>query len=588
MKTQFKWMSLAIANATLISLAGCGGGDDAPATSSTPTDGSPTAVVTTPPVVVTTPTAVVTTPTTVVTTPTTVVSTPTVPAFTTVTLTGFVMQGQGVKNAVVCMDLNANNVCDTTEPKAAKTGADGAYSLSYNANDIATAQVAAASLIAPMVPGLLTDPNATVDADDPTATNTQKAFVLKQVPGKSGQINPLTTMVALGMAGGMTEAVARTNLALQLGITAAKIDNYQDDPVITLAAPTARLMAKMAFATMEDGTPVLADQSAAVVAANGDMRSLRYTDAANYSFLTFNTLAKPAGTPGRSIEDFRSGLTAGVATASLYNQAYLTPAGWVRCDASVPLITTAGSPSRTTFCNAQDSVGFTVPTDVAGTSMVSLVNAMQTDGATNSINNGLTTTNLLTALGTATFPTGSATTLRTTLNVTQPIFINSLNTDGFSQATTATLEQLIANRPASGVNLPNVGTSFTLGLGSGNLKNLRVAFTGVTNTTTGTVQFYECDLNAALTIASNCATTTAGTYTISTVHGARVMRFAGHAPTVMNHTRGFAEVKNVPSVIGGDWVFIVRETKTDVDSNLSKTKRLNATAFAAMRTKLGI
>ncbi len=581
MKTQFKWMSLAIANAALISLAGCGGGDDAPATASTPTDGSPT-------VVVTTPTVVVTTPTAVVTTPTTVVSTPTVPAFTTVTLTGFVMQGQGVRNAVVCMDLNANNVCDTTEPKAAKTGADGAYSLSYNANAITTAQVAAASLIAPMVPGLLIDPNATIDADDPTATNTQKAFVLKQISGKSGQINPLTTMVALGMAGGMTEAVARTNLALQLGITAAKIDNYQDDPVITLATSTARLMAKVAFATMEEGTAVLADQSAAVLAANGDMRSLRYTDAANYSFLTFNTLAKPAGMPGRSIEDFRSGLTAGVATASLYNQAYLTSAGWVRCDASVPLIATIGNPSRTTFCNAQDSVGFSVPTDIAGTSMVSLVNAMQTDGATNTINNGLTTTNLLTALGTATFPTGSATTLRTTLNVTQPIFINSLNTDGFSQATTGTLEQLIANRPASGVNLPNVGTSFTLGLGSGNLKNLRAAFTGVTNTTTGTVQFYECDLNAALTIASNCATTTAGTYTISTVHGARVMRFAGHAPTVMNHTRGFAEVKNVPSVIGGDWVFIVRETKTDVDSNLSKTKRLNATAFAAMRTKLGI
>ena len=56
----------------------------------------------------------------------------------------------------------------------------------------------------------------------------------------------------------------------------------------------------------------------------------------------------------------------------------------------------------------------------------------------------------------------------------------------------------------------------------------------------------------------------------------------------MNHTRAYAEVKNAPSVIGGDWVFIVRENKTDVDSNLSKTKRLNAAAFAAMRTKLGI
>ena len=38
------------------------------------------------------------------------------------TLTGSVVVDQAVQNAVVCMDLNANSVCDTGEPVSAKTG----------------------------------------------------------------------------------------------------------------------------------------------------------------------------------------------------------------------------------------------------------------------------------------------------------------------------------------------------------------------------------------------------------------------------------------------------------------------------------
>lgn len=585
MKTRIKWMALAIANAALVTIAGCGGGGgDAPAPSaSTPTTTTPTAVVTTP-------TAVVTTPTAVVTTPTTVVTTPTVSALTTVTLTGFVMQGQGVKNAVVCMDLNANNACDATEPKAAKTGADGAYSFTYDGNAISAAQVAAASLIAPMVPGITNGPNSTIDADDPANANTTTAFVLKQVRGKSGQINPLTTLVAQGMAGGMTEAVARANLALQLGITAAKIDNYQDDPASGQAVAAARLMAKASFAALEEGTATLVNQSAAVAAGPNDLRSLRYTDASNFSFQTFNNITKPAGTSAREVEDFRTGQTAGAATAAqaLYNQAYLTAAGWRRCDMATPVQTTSGSPNRATFCNALNSINFRQSTSIDGANMAGVIAALQADSTTNTINNGLTTTHLLTALGTAAFPAGSTRSLRTSVNLTQPIFINSINTDGRPQAEATTLEQLMAAKQATGVSLPSFGSSLNLGLGSGNFKNLRVAFTGVTSTTTGTVQFYECDLDANLVNPSNCATTTAGTYTISTVNGARIMRFTGHAATVMNHVRSYAEVKNAPQVIGGDWVFIVRETKPDVNSNVNKQIRFNATAWAAMKAQLGL
>ena len=36
------------------------------------------------------------------------------------------MVNQAIQNAVVCMDLNANNACDAGEPVSARTGATGA------------------------------------------------------------------------------------------------------------------------------------------------------------------------------------------------------------------------------------------------------------------------------------------------------------------------------------------------------------------------------------------------------------------------------------------------------------------------------
>ena len=66
------------------------------------------------------------------------------------------------------------------------------------------------------------------------------------------------------------------------------------------------------------------------------------------------------------------------------------------------------------------------------------------------------------------------------------------------------------------------------------------------------------------------------------------MRFEGHAPTIMNHNRVYTEVQNVPSVVSGKWVYQARENKPDFNSNFSMSKRLNATAWQAMRTQLGL
>ena len=142
-----------------------------------------------------------------------------------ITLSGEVARLGTLKNVIVCLDLNGNDACDSGEPASSATGADGKYSLSTTAS-----QGAAARLIAPVKTG---DPAATttaIDSHNPAVAATDADYVLKRPAGSGGAINPLTTLAQAGVAAGMTEADARANVALQLAIGAAKIDDYQDDP----------------------------------------------------------------------------------------------------------------------------------------------------------------------------------------------------------------------------------------------------------------------------------------------------------------------------------------------------------------------
>ena len=507
------------------------------------------------------------------------------PAPAPFTLTGTVAVDQAIQNAVVCMDLNANNLCDTGEPASAKTGANGAYSLTYDPAAVAAAQVAAASLIAPMVPGAPTDANTTIDAAEPGVVLAEKAYVLKQVPGKSGQINPLTTLVAAGIQAGLAENTARTNAAAQLAIAEAKIDNYQDDPVFneTNLVDNARLMALVTAGALEAGAILVVSPLAAAGASPGNLTTLNYAGATDYFVRSASNLAVAAGATSADSQDFRTGLTAGQPTAVnlLYQQAYLTPTGWTRCTDSIST-STRGVPSRDTYCNVSKSVGFPVFADIAGQSMADVVTAMQADTRTNTINNGISTTNLLAALGTATFRAGSTTRVRTNVSLNQPIFISNLNSDYRPQAEATTLVQLIAAKPASGVNLATAAGSLSLGLSTSDQLNLRVAFTGTTDATTGTVQFYDSDLNAA-----DCTATQPGTYAISTVYGVRVMRFTGHAPTTFsNQETLYAELKSAST--GLDYVYRARQAKPTFTASFGSNKRLNGTAWTEMKKQLGL
>lgn len=508
------------------------------------------------------------------------------PAATTVTLSGAVMVDQAIRNAVVCLDVNANDSCDADEPASARTGADGGYSLTVDSARFPAVDLARLSLIAPMVPGAIGDPTTTIDAADTSVGNTATRYVLRQVPGMAGQINPLTTLVARGIAQGMSEAEARTNVGMQLKISAAQIDNYQGEATTSSAQvrDNARTIALVVSGALEDGVTLsVGDQLAAVTAANGDLASLSYTDAANYFVRYFARGDKLAGTPGVPTLDVRTGRINGTVRSfeSLYGFAYLTPSGWTRCDG--PFESNSGAPNRSVYCGVSNSVGYTRPIGIAGRSMADVVRELQTDPG-NVINVGVPVDNLLGKLGNSVFPAGSALNERHTLTLNSGIQIANLATDGRPASESGTLEQLITTHPAAGIALPF--GSLTLGLGSSSSKNLRVAFTGIISATSGTVQFYECDLSV-LNAVSNCIATDVGIYSIETVYGARVMRFTGNAPTAMNNTRMYVEVQNAPAVATGNRVFLARENKPDFASNISVQKRLNATASAAIQAALG-
>lgn len=504
-------------------------------------------------------------------------TTPTPSPLPPVKLTGKVFIDQAVKNALVCMDLNANNVCDTAEPRSANTDVDGAYSLSYDPNVITAAQVAAAPMIAQIFAGTQAT-GASIDAGDAASTVSNKAYALSAPSGQTGQINPLTTLVQVGIASGLTRATSEAAVALQLGFPAAEIYDYQTNAAFNdkEVHDNARLMAKITASALEQGATlsVIDSANATTAAASDQLASLTYTDANNYYIRTFSTDNKVNPNTGRfTLTDLRSGKTAGTALAHdvLYPTVYLTATGgWVRCDELAALTSTIGTPSRSSYCTGSSpSAGFTIETDLSGLKMADVVTQMQAE--TDSSN---TITMSPTLLGVAVFPTGAKLNKRKSLNLAQNIFINNTNTDG-GVAGAKSLETTIAARPSASVNLTT--GSGTIGLGLIDATHaLRVAF----KDTISAAQFYSCDYVLASNSISNCALSTTGTFAISTVNGVRIISFADHPVTTMSHVRGLVEYS------GG--VAIFRKNKPDLASNLAPSQRLNGPAWVAMKSVLGL
>ncbi|MEI2745629.1 MAG: hypothetical protein V9G22_09380 [Ottowia sp.] len=508
------------------------------------------------------------------------------------TLQGQVTRNAALKDATVCLDLNANDACDAGEPTSAPTGANGMYSVTAM-----PAQTTGVRLIA------VVKANLTADASNPAQpVTTTTDYVLKRPAGSAGGINPLTTLVQVGVAAGMSNSQARTNVATQLGIAAGKIDDYQGDPPAsdTQVQDTARWIAAFTSIALRDGIPLAVADPSVAGSASEQMDNLIWADASNFYWRSLQAAARPTGSATTTVADARAGKIAGAtrpdfgAANSLYRSAYLTPGGWQMCGRNTPAITsTGGNPSRSLYCGTSSAVTLSQPSAVAGEAMAALVTRWQADPATNRINNdGTSTAALVGALGATAFPAGAEEAQRRGLTLTADILVDNTWTRGLAQARGTTLAAMVTNHPVASVNLTDGTTSaqttISLGLGSGATKNMRVAF----GPAAGAAQFYECDLDASGTVFAvppNCAPTTAGTYSIETVNGASIMRFAGH-PAVVS-TSSYEVVYTEIDWGGGagnQWVYRAHATKPDWQFRHARSMRLNTTAWSALKAQLGL
>jgi len=134
-----------------------------------------------------------------------------------------------IQGALVCLDKNANGVCDIGEPQG-KTAADGSVTLSMPAADAHQYAVLA-----------VVDTDA-VDADHGPVTT---AFTLKAPADQPAVVSPLTTLVAAqAEAANSSSADAEKAVQDKLGISSSLFANFsgQSDSASQHAATVARLL----------------------------------------------------------------------------------------------------------------------------------------------------------------------------------------------------------------------------------------------------------------------------------------------------------------------------------------------------------
>lgn len=484
-----------------------------------------------------------------------------------VQVSGKVVINQAIKGATVCLDLNSNQVCDTTEPTSAVTGTDGAYSFSYDGTAITAEQIAKSAVIA-RIPAA-----SAADATTPAIVAINADIVLAAPASTPSQINPLTTLLWTGISAGLTQAKAEADVAIQLNITAAKIYDYQADANdSTQLLDNARSLALATAKVLSQGLALNVVDTATAAADTISLRQFTFTDANNYSSRAYAS-TDIAGTGLRQVLDQRSGLSAGTAIVSnlLYSTAYLTPKGWQTCDAS-GFTVTRGTPYRSNFCGAGlPQLSYSTDlTDVSGQKMSDVITKLQaaTDGSN--------TLNLDPSLvGSATFPTGSTLQTYNNFDIGRAIWINNLNSANEVLPRFTSLEAFIASRLTANVVL-NPASGITWIGYTGDLNHwLAASFTD----TKSQAQYYSCTFNATTNTFTTCAPAGTGTFSIVTVNGSRLIQFQGQP----------APVASVTYTVGyGEYNGIVARYRQANPSQTATTRRLNGTGWQALKTALGI
>lgn len=150
------------------------------------------------------------------------------PAAETVSIQSTVVDG-AIGNALVCLDLNTNGACDSSEPSA-RTDADGNSTLVVNKADAGKY---------PIVAIVGTD---AVDKDNGPVT---VAYTLKAPADASAVVSPLTTLVQAHIeASQLSTADAEAAVKDQLGVTSSLLADFTKatDDAGKFAATVARLV----------------------------------------------------------------------------------------------------------------------------------------------------------------------------------------------------------------------------------------------------------------------------------------------------------------------------------------------------------
>ena len=507
---------------------------------------------------------------------------------------GKVAIDQGIKNAKVCADLNANSSCDSSEPTQAATGADGAFQLSYQPTDPASESSAKAAALLAVIS------ETSVDAASPSDTATRKSYVLSAPAGKSAQINPLTTLVQRYMkSSGSAIAAAEAAVAKQLGISVTEIYDYQSLPLSSAAAlpDNARTAAKVTAYSLELGADTRTLASSDAAEPSRSLSTLYFRSTSDYWFFQRQTdgILNADGLVAQ--RETREGKLSGtpMSSAQLYtpshgaNSMQLTEQGWNRCDASVPRLLTRGSPNRVNTCNGGSFFySFSLPAaDISGKSMSSVLDGISTGSAALNAD-GIAyspATNLpSSSTGSASFPSGSKLLTSVSLQLTFPRYINDTTTDAIGSFTS--LNALIAARPVSAVNLTTAaGTIGGLGpFDSAVTRSIRSAFID-----SSTIQLYRCEADSGtLTNPHDCVAINTSGYTITKVGGVNILTIT-NLPTPPNAAN--ANITTLRSYVeynGGVYNYRQNKALNEEGKVPSYTQRLNDVAWDAMKIALGL
>ncbi|MGF1717208.1 hypothetical protein L4D08_20310 [Photobacterium chitinilyticum] len=163
-------------------------------------------------------------------------------------ISGVALDGY-LKNAKVCLDLNHNLTCDTSDGEAVLTDSQGAYSLARNDADLSQYNVVVEAIA-----------NQTVDMDFPLSP-VQDGFVLTAPASSAGVVSPLTTLTsAVAIQQGVDFTRARDMLATTLGVDSQRLtsdflasSHAQDKQLHALAQGLASLMQEAEKTAVSDG-----------------------------------------------------------------------------------------------------------------------------------------------------------------------------------------------------------------------------------------------------------------------------------------------------------------------------------------------